>query len=210
MIISCKKCDTKYRVRAGSIDSEGRKVRCTKCNYVWTQNIVKTEHKKVKPTSPINFSRRLPVVIEYVVPKWFRMLPIVLSFLVILTGAFVFQDSLGKYFSFSKTLYEKIGMSFTDNVEIHNVEIIKKSGNSIDINGFLVNKSSASKILPNIIVRSIGGKKGMESFVINPPSHRFNGGEKYPFFKRVENFSSDTKMITLEIEDKIDRFFRKS
>jgi len=207
MIISCKKCDTKYKVKPGSLKSEGRKVRCTKCNYVWTQ---KTEVKKTSAISNINFSRRLPVVIEYVVPQWFKMLPIVLSILVVFTSAFIFQDSLGNHFSFAKKIYEKAGMEFTDNVEINNVEIIKKSDGKFDINGFVVNNSSESKRIPNIVVRTIGGKDHVESFVIRLPTSRFNTGEKYPFFKRVDNLPVDTKLITLEIEDKIDRFYRRS
>ncbi|MCH9754028.1 MAG: zinc-ribbon domain-containing protein [Alphaproteobacteria bacterium] len=206
MIISCSKCNTKYKVKQGTLRNDGRKVKCSKCHHVWIQRSVKTEHKKKKSVNNIDFSRRLPVVIEYVVPKWFKMLPIALSILIVLTATFVFQDSLMSHSSFAKKMYQKIGMNLTDNLELGNVEIIRKAGNKFDINGLIVNKSQESKKVPNIIVRAISEKNVVKSFLINSPKSKFSSGDKRPFFKRVEDLPEDTKLVTLEIEDKIDRF----
>ena len=208
MIISCKKCGTKYKVNASTIGEAGRKVRCTKCSNVWTYSADKGVHEvKKEPLTKINISRSLPVVIQYVVPSWFKVIPIVFVFLILITTAFFFQDSLANKSIVIKKIYESVGMKFTDNIIIHQVEITKKDGSSLDINGFLVNQSKERRKVPNVVVRAMDDNNvKIASFVIKSNKAEFDSGEQYPFFKRVENFPENTKLVTLEIQDKMDYF----
>lgn len=208
MIISCKKCGTKYRVNASTIGEVGRKVRCTKCSNVWTYSAAKSVPEvKKEPLTKINISRSLPVVIQYVVPGWFKVIPGVFVFLILITSAFFFQDSLANKSIFIKRIYESMGVRFTDNIIIHQVEMAKKDDDSLDINGFLVNQSKEKRKVPNVIIRAINDQNvKIASFVIKSNSAEFESGEQYPFFKKIQNFPENTKLVTLEIQDKMDSF----
>jgi len=195
-------------VNASNIGDTGRKVRCTKCSNVWTYNAEKhVQEVKKEPLTKINISRSLPVVIQYVVPGWFKVIPAVFVFLIFITSAFFFQESLANKSIFIKKIYESMGVRFTDNIIIHQVEITKKDGNLLDINGFLVNQSKEKRKVPNIVVRAIDDHHvKIASFVIKSNKAEFESGEQYPFFKRVENFPENTKLVTLEVQDKMDCF----
>ena len=205
MIISCAKCTTKYKLNPSTIGEDGRRVRCTKCSYVWTQYNADESHNRKESGVKIDLSRHLPVVIEYVVPAWFKALPIVFLCLILLTSVFFFQEPLSDKFPLVRKLYEKIGMNYTESVVIDKFDITKVEGNQLDINGFLVNKSQDTRKIPNVVVRAIDEHNTkIASFKIKASARDFSGGEKHAFFKRIENLPSNTKLIILEIQDKFD------
>ena len=54
MIIECKNCNTKYRVDESEIDSNGRMLCCSKCEYEW---LYIPETNQITPKSTYNFSK---------------------------------------------------------------------------------------------------------------------------------------------------------
>ena len=55
MHISCEKCKTRYVVKADSIGSKGRVVKCAKCGHKWRQMPASyEEQKKVKEIPPLS------------------------------------------------------------------------------------------------------------------------------------------------------------
>lgn len=207
MIISCEKCSTKYKMSLASIGS-GRKVRCTKCFHVWTQYQPKDVQKKKLVAKKVSLARSLPVVIEYVVPGWFKVLPVAFVLLILVTSVFFFHEDIASRYKPMRSLYEKVGMVSGDGIEIQKIELSRKEDDSLDINGFVLNKSKYSRKVPNVIVRVIDStNKKVMSFVIKLPKSDLATGVKYPFFKNITNIPKDAKLVTLELEDKMDKLY---
>lgn len=209
MIISCKKCSTKYRMSLASITSNGRKVRCTKCFHIWTQYPSKDKQKKKETAvKKVSLSRSLPVVIEYVVPGWLKLLPAIFTVLILVTSVFFFHEEITNKYQPLRYMYEKVGMFNSGDIEIQKIELLRKDNNSIDINGFVVNNSEERRRVPNIVVRVIDqANKKILSFIIKMPKSDLSNGGKYAFFKNIKNIPSSAKLVTLEIEDKMDKLY---
>lgn len=186
----------------------GRKVRCTKCKYIWMQYPNKSDQKKKVSAKKVSLARSLPVVIEYVVPGWLKALPAVFMCLILVTSIFFFHEDIAEKYKSARTMYEKIGIFDLNNVEIQKIELSKKDDNSLDINGFVVNNSGEMKRVPNVIVRVVNSaNKKIASFKIKLPRSGIGKNAKYPFFKNIKNLPKDAKLITLELEDKIDKLY---
>ncbi len=209
MIISCKKCSTKYQMSIASVTSTGRKVRCTKCFHIWTQYPSKDKQKKKEATvKKVSLSRSLPVVIEYVVPGWLKLLPAIFAVLILVTSVFFFHEDIENKYQPLRSVYTKVGILNSGNIEIQKTELLRKDNNSIDINGFVVNNSEERRRVPNIVVRVVDQtNKKILSFVIKAPKSDLSNGGKYAFFKNIKNIPSSAKLITLEIEDKMDKLY---
>lgn len=189
-----------------AITSSGRKVRCTKCHHIWTQYPANEEHKKKAAAKKVSLARSLPVVIEYVVPGWLKLLPVVFSILILVTTVFFFHEDMSNKYQPIRSMYEKVGMLNSDNIEIQKIELSKKDNNSIDINGFIVNQSKEKRKVPDVVVRVIDqANKKIASFVIKLPKLDLGNGEKFAFFKNIKNIPDSAKLVTLEIEDKMDK-----
>jgi len=100
-----------------------------------------------------------------------------------------------------------ISVSFGEPMDIMG-NFVDDKGNSIDINGFVVNNSEEKRRVPNIVVRVIDqANKKISSFVIKMPKSDLSNGGKYAFFKNIKNIPSSAKLVTLEIEDKMDKLY---
>ncbi len=72
MIITCPKCDTNFKINISQIGKEGKKVKCSKCSYIWTQMPAAKKHKEKiepmveKPKQIEEFKERanLPMVVQ--------------------------------------------------------------------------------------------------------------------------------------------------
>jgi hypothetical protein len=192
-----------------SVTSTGRKVRCTKCFHIWTQYPSKDKQKKKEATvKKVSLSRSLPVVIEYVVPGWLKLLPAIFAVLILVTSVFFFHEDIENKYQPLRSVYTKVGILNSGNIEIQKTELLRKDNNSIDINGFVVNNSEERRRVPNIVVRVVDQtNKKILSFVIKAPKSDLSNGGKYAFFKNIKNIPSSAKLITLEIEDKMDKLY---
>jgi predicted Zn finger-like uncharacterized protein len=205
MIIVCERCSTKYHIVDEAIGVNGRNVKCTKCSYIWFQELhssnnvakKKKEHSKNKNTA-------LPVVIEYIVPKWFQLVPAFFMTIAIITGLFVFQEPLAEKSPYLSTFYNKIGVPVTTDMILNGVEIKEKENNILDINGFIVNKSDQHRRVPAVLINLVDNNNKMTSRIIPVSSSYLKKNEKHPFYKRIDDLPQNTKLVSVMIADKYD------
>jgi len=206
MIVSCLKCSTKYNLKADTIGDDGRRVRCTKCGHIWIQhNTKKSSVSKAESGVKVDISRNLPVVIEYIVPVWFKSLPLVFLTLIVFTLIFFFHEPLSNRSHTLRGLYEKIGVIYTGNIVIDKANILKVGDNQYDITGFLVNKSQEIRRVPSVVVKAIDDRnRRVGYFKIKSSPIEMSSGAEYAFSKHIENLPANTKLLVVEVQDKFD------
>jgi len=100
MYITCPECTTRFVVTAEEIGKEGRKVKCSKCLYIWQQK--PSEPLRVEPkieslsakTFPLGNGINLPVLLPVKIPAHLLYgLPILLVSMIIFMFTILFQDS---------------------------------------------------------------------------------------------------------------------
>ena len=206
MIVTCERCSTKYHIADEAIGLNGRNVKCTKCSYIWFQDYRKVNNKsaKKKKVQPKIHNTALPVVIEYLIPKWLQLIPAFFMTLVIITGLFVFQEPLANNISYLSTFYNKIGVPVTKDMILNGVEIKEKENNTLDINGFVINKSEQYRRVPTILINLVDNNNQMSTRVIPVSSSYLQKDEKHPFYKRINDLPQNTKLVSITIADKYD------
>jgi len=183
-------------------DEEGQKVRCTKCGHVWVHSNKKTAKESgIK----VDICRNLPVVIEYVVPTWFKLVPVVLMALIILTTFFFFQENFSDRSKTWRAMYSIVGVPYNRNLIIEKLDVSRVGDRSLGINASLINKSEEIRKLPSLIVRAIDAhNKNIGSFYIDPNVSDIVGGGEYNFSKQIDNLPLNTKFVVAELQSKFD------
>ncbi|WP_347939355.1 MJ0042-type zinc finger domain-containing protein [Rickettsia oklahomensis] len=108
MYITCPNCQTKFIVTSNQIGINGRRVKCSKCNYLWYQkldyNTSKLNDFKDKvntETIKNHYNTNVPVILPYIPPKKkYNIFPILWTNFIIFCLVILLVDSfkfLGKY-----------------------------------------------------------------------------------------------------------------
>lgn len=201
MIVTCKQCFTKYYIGDEAIGKNGHKVKCTQCNYVWFQDYQKCEESD---NDDKNTVANLPVVIQYVLPYWIKLVPVFFSALVLITALFVFQGPVVSKFHFMNVFYNKIGLPVTEGLILNGIEVKKKEDNTVDINGFITNKSTLRRSTPNLIIKFLSvNKKSIAVKTAYISSSYLGKDGRIAFYKNIE-MPLDAKFVSVSIANKYD------
>jgi len=204
MIVSCTKCSTKYNLNLSSVGENGQKVRCTKCGYVWVYH-KKSDNNHKEGGIKVDISRNLPVVIEYIVPGWFKVMPVIFLALIIMTLAFFFQENLSDRSKTWRGLYNAVGLPYNRSLVIEKFDITKNQDRYLEINASLINTSQENRKLPSLVIRALDFQnKNVAKFYVDPQEKVIGAGGEYHFFHKIENFPENTKVVIAELEDKFD------
>jgi hypothetical protein len=182
---------------------EGKNVKCVKCGYIWFQDAPKHLPIIDKPLKlePIPKGSSLPVIIEHSSSIWLKILPLFFTFMIIVTSISIFRDQITKTIPYSHKFYNLINLPTTNDINLNNISITRGK-DFININGFVVNRSSEERKVPAILltISDQNGKK-LTSSLISSPNHYLNTNEKYPIHKRIFNLPTNSYYVTIDIED---------
>jgi predicted Zn finger-like uncharacterized protein len=197
MIITCDGCSTQFYLENQMLAPTGRKVQCSKCKSIWFQGYVTTPKIKFHTKSlGANKDRIfLPAVIEKKNPM--------LSFICIF-GLFFLV--LGSAFLF---LYNKPGTSSVNSLVLHSFDLAHKKNDQIEINGTIENNEVPSAKVPAMTITLFDeNKKLLKSIFIPAPPKYLNKGDKYSFYKMINNdFQTKPKLVSVKLSDSVEAFF---
>ncbi|MDB2414367.1 zinc-ribbon domain-containing protein [Rickettsiales bacterium] len=180
MLLVCPSCHAKYAVKAKSVGSEGRKVRCAKCKHKWHIEPPSEEELAMEETGgtsgPIPKGSNVPVIVGPPAPIWAKAACGFMVFIFIFTYSFFHGSGIVRSSSFTSGYYGIFGIYDTslftfydpeikgigsDNSaqtaqEDENEEVAAKSSidlektPNISITGTLMNESSDPRVIPKL------------------------------------------------------------
>ena len=182
-------------------------MRCTKCKNVWFQENLSSASGNLKTAAFQYKPSMLPVVVEYVTPFWFKLLPMMFTFLVVFTACFIFHEDLVKKLPLTNTLYEKAGVGSIENMTLQHVTLNKLGDGSVELVGYILNKSNTAKTLPSLVVSVLTkDSKKVKSFIIKHEHKQLESGQRHPFYRKFTNIPNVLGAISVSIADKTDLF----
>ena len=201
MNIVCPKCKTVYKLNYQKLLPNGKTVKCIKCHNVWFE---KYNHIPAKDDV---FRYPLPVVIKQDSKQTFplKLLAIATTTLSLIIAFIFFQDFMSEKIPAASRVYDKMGIPLTNSIVLDNFEISRKEPNTIDINGFIINKSYQKRRIPPLKITLIDKNgKTIKKIITRTPSLYFDSNQKHPFFYKILNAPENTHVVSVKIADKFD------
>ncbi len=195
MILVCEACHTKYLVKANSIGSDGRLVKCAKCGNTWIQSpdesdIENTEDGAPIEKAPIPEGSNLPVPQpqEDIIPLWLKVVPVALSLLLFLVSTIMYSDSIIRTFPSLANTYQLIGINTSHGIVLQDISLTPSSHADADnptysVTGTIVNSSADERPIPYIrvtILDSNNHSVGTHTFLPEPSNDPDNDGNTNP------------------------------
>ena len=181
MIIQCPACYTSFSVSKDKFGSKNRKVKCSKCYFVWTVNplgkaievpplyeSIKSQggiikENKEEPLDPnIKPDHPLPVPVKDKTNEKGGILSVTLILTLFLSLSMLWYNRifLLENFPVIRPVLELIDPSINiRGIDIYNLEsrsTIINNKESLIVSGSLINQSNYKRIVPNIIVKLVG------------------------------------------------------
>jgi len=130
MLLTCVKCETIFKIDAGVIPRQGRRVRCTVCDHVWSAQPMPYP---VPPASP-----------EPTPSSGQGKLIGFLAIIILLVGLGVYRHTITAIAPVFTPIYQSLGMDISANLQAVEVQKLKaeRQRNIIHISGDLANTSS--------------------------------------------------------------------
>lgn len=149
MYIACPECDTRFVVTPEQIGKHGRKVKCSKCSYIWHQRL--DNNLRIEPVlepvavkfTPLGNGVNLPALLPIKIPAYLYGLPVLLIGMIIFMILILFQEALG----INSVLNNK-DLSIRDLQITNNKELGK-----IIVNYKVLNSSNKNVTMPLVRIR---------------------------------------------------------
>ena len=225
MIIQCPACNTSFSVSKDKFGTKNRKVKCSKCYFVWTVNplgkaievpplyesiksqggIIK-ENKEETLDPNIKPDHPLPVPINGNTNKKDGILPVILILILFSSLAMLWYNRvfLLENFPIIRPVLELVDPSINiRGIDIYNLESRSKIINdkeSLIISGSLINQSNYMRIVPNIIVKLVGSdEKVIMRKTIFFDNEYFKMNEQKLFSTSFINYPKNADKVQIEI-----------
>ncbi len=225
MIIQCPACNTSFSVSKDKFGSKNRKVKCSKCYFVWTVNplgkaievpplyesiesqggIIK--ENKEEPLDPnIKPDHPLPVPVKDNINEKGGILSVTLILTLFLSLSMLWYNRifLLKNFPVIRPVLELIDPSINiRGIDIYNLEsrsTIINNKESLIVSGSLINQSNYKRIVPNIIVKLVGSDdKVIMTEIIIFDNEYFKMNEQKSFSTSFINYPKNADKVQIEI-----------
>ena len=225
MIIQCPACNTSFSVSTEKFGTKNRKVKCSKCYFIWTANsqgkaievpplyesinsqggVIKenkneTLDPNIKPDHP------LPVPVREKDNKKGDFLSVILILVLFLSLGVVWYNRifLLENFPILRPVLEFVDPSINiRGIDIYNLEsraTIINNKESLIVSGSLINQSNYMRIVPNIIVKIVGPDEKVimqEIIVLNDEYFEMN--EQKSFSTNFINYPKNANKVLIEI-----------
>lgn len=238
MIVSCEKCNTKFKIsqsESANIKNSGRILKCGNCHHMWMVS------KSINPFS-LSFSTHSPTdkpLIEQLkkqnntafplintipddpIYDYFRLshIPIMLKvlcytiiFFFIFSVSIVHKDFLISYIKPVKPILSILGLHDTKGLEFEKVKIIKSSfqkDKPLIISGYVINNSNNTLLVPDIRLQFISEDQEILKTIIHDlPVKLLLSGEKGKLSNRIDDYPEDTDTIIMDIGSYLEFFTR--
>ncbi|MEE3295063.1 MAG: DUF3426 domain-containing protein [Pseudomonadota bacterium] len=224
MIIQCPACNTSFSVKPESFGARSRKVKCSRCSFIWTSspsgkaiNIPslfepatsqgipndKQSERGIPDKGP---DHPLPVPVkkqDKEKPNIFLWLVIVLAFLLI-SSIWIKRDDIVNEFPNAANILKVLDPSINiKGIEISDLKsrIDYAKGNaSLVVTGTLVNQNTTKRAVPNIVVVIEDSKElVLAQKILNFGNQTFNYLERKDFKLRFNNYPEEASNIVVEL-----------
>jgi len=213
MIITCPSCQSRFAVKAESIGSSGRMVRCAKCKHSWFQeppeaSIITAERMAdekqqeliaatTSPSEPANF----PAIINNKPDSLYIKFAFAVScFVLFLALTVVLSNVMIPYAGF---YYGLFGVHDDSGIALSDVSITKigeGAKKELLVKGRIVNNSPVNKAIPNLRIKILShARKTLRTVDLNSHDTALSPGEGIDFENKIENSPQDAALVVMEI-----------
>ncbi len=224
MILSCEKCSAKYMIPNEAIGSEGRKVKCAKCQHVWMANLAaeeapqgmiseKNAQKKTANMQSEDSQNKIKLPkIQNTRPHFLlKLLPVFLLLPLILCVFLFFDKPLRKIKVFNQ-VYSAIGVRDSADFVLSSAslnKVIEEGQNVFYLDLDIVNDSAEERKMPILKIAVldenfhviVADMKNFEDKILQP-------GDKANIKKKLSNMVSNAKYVSFDIGNPIELYFR--
>ena len=225
MIIQCPACNTSFSVSTEKFGTKNRKVKCSKCYFIWTANsqgkaievpplyesinsqggVIKenkneTLDPNIKPDHP------LPVPVKEKDNERGGFLSIIIILAIFLSLGVIWYNRifLLENFPILRPVLEFVDPSINiRGIDIYNLEsrsTIINNKESLIVSGSLINQSNYKRIVPNIIVKLVGSDdKVIMTEIIIFDNEYFKMNEQKSFSTSFINYPKNADKVQIEI-----------
>lgn len=201
MIIVCDKCNTKYFLDPQLLLPNGKNVKCVQCGYIWFEkNDDHIESANIE-LEPIPHGASLPVIVKLKSSLWIRLLPTILSLMIIFSAAMLYRGSIVNHLPVTSYIYDSLGFTTINGLRFEKIELLR--GDSfLNINGEILNGSKSSRVMPNVIftVTDEYGNKLSET-IIRSSGSKIAPGDSLPIHKRIFALPQGAKRLVVDMSD---------
>ena len=187
MQIKCDKCKAVYSIADNVIGSNGRKVKCAKCDYIWQVNL---------PISEEPFKLN-PIIHSHYITWILKLSSIILFTLICYVGYLNFPN-FSNNISFISNLYKK-QLPDTEGITLEDVKY-KIIDNNLVITGNFINNSDEDKSLPAIRYSILDeNKKTIFSKTQDFPEKKLSPDKTHKINAKIIHLSLDAEYLELEV-----------
>ena len=221
MIIQCPACSTSFSVSSEKFGEKNRKVKCSRCYFIWTANSSGKAIEIPRLYEPIqsqgdlskeNLDKNkipdhpLPVPVSENKSEESSLYSLISLFIILscLAGVWYNRLLLVDVFPFVKPVLEIVDPSLDiRGIDIYNLNTkstIIDDKPALQVLGSLINQTSYKRIVPNIVIKMVG-KNGsvLRQEIINFNDKYFLQNERYEFSYTFTNYPEQSNKIQVEI-----------
>ncbi len=211
MRIICEECRAVYCISERVIGSAGRMVKCAKCAHTWMvtppSTFFATHETQSSNNQNYNFKVNLPVLFKPALPRYFKIIPIILALLLIFSGLIFFSEKLINLKP-AKIIYEKCGIYSTKGLLLSDF-VIDSHENEIAVNGFITNESDEDKVVPDIRYTLLNNNKEVIFRYTKLSSKQvIKANQTIPISAKITNAKAKAEYLQLDIGNKLELLLR--
>lgn len=216
MILTCSSCKTQFAVPSSAVPPMGRKVKCSRCGFIWHQKplaaLMDVEILSEAPEKPVPIPQgsSLPSVIREANPiRRMRRSFAVLAAASVVLAVLSFREQL----PFMRGFYTWAGLEQVSGLAFTNVSMTKKRVNNkyvLHLGGEITNESDETLSVPPLFVKVVsrGGNVLMSNEVTLPLSE-LKPGESVRLPDEITGISGSSDKLILDIGTQWELLFRQ-
>ncbi len=217
MIINCSNCNTKYDINSTLINSNGRRVKCSKCQNIWlvTSTILENDNNDIENnknfSESYNYIEKIPEVKIKSNTSLSYLLSCVLIVITLLLSLILFKERITNYYPKAQKLYDKINYYNIKNINLENIQVSKLNSqgeNFLIIKGAIKNNSAKEQAIPNLLVLLEDKNKKEQNKKIVKAEYKLKPGELYNFEEIIFLINKNSSQLTLDLVNDIQLFLR--
>jgi predicted Zn finger-like uncharacterized protein len=221
MIIQCPACSTSFSVSSEKFGEKNRKVKCSRCYFIWTANSSGKAIEIPRLYEPIHSQgdlnkeilnknkapdHPLPVPVSENKSEGSSVYSLISLFIILscLAGVWYNRLLLLDVFPFIKPVLKIVDPS----LDIRGIDIYNLNTKStvigdkpaLQVSGSLINQTPYKRIVPNIVIKMVGNNDSvLRQEIINFNDRYFLRNERYEFSYTFVNYPDQSNKIQVEI-----------
>ncbi|MCC2646389.1 MAG: hypothetical protein K0R02_454 [Rickettsiaceae bacterium] len=217
MILTCTNCKTSFVASDTSIGPSGRKVKCSKCQYVWFATLPakpKIELSSILPDGQtLQGSFNLPAISDIRIAWYLYILPLIMGSIFITSYGVLFPNKiLALNFIDQKMLCQKFDICDTSGIKLKDVKFqnMNKGDKKFTVLSYKVaNNTDYPKNIPIIKVRLLDKEKNViKSHIASNKNIPLKPFHQHLIETRFEDLPANVENIELIIGNRLELVLR--